>query len=408
MVMFSLLGFLFTAADDRLTSTVIEADASWRFDAGAAEEADVVVWGRAPLSSGAPLGLAVRSALARERALRRLTNRRHPPWGAAVVHRLPATRRRVEPMRDRVRDALFGGALVELGRRGTSDRVIDWVTAAAAGTAEVGSLRVGTGGSALIKLHLHDGTDAFLRLAPTGSRGDPSRTAEGLRRLKGLRLDELPLLLGSGITAGASWTVESIVPGQPAGLLTESLIDQAVSFCVRLGRGPGPPFAAIEHLVQVAATFPWWRDTVAAVMESMSMAARGLPSVPAHGDFWAGNLLIRNGQLTGVVDWDAWHPAGLPGTDLLHLIATDQRMRSHTGMGQAFHELPWRSSRFRTVLGPYWHALGVAPDRAILDAVGIAWWAGQVANTVLRLPHLAKDTRWVRENVDQVLTRLVP
>lgn len=34
------------------------------------------------------------------------------------------------------------------------------------------------------------------------------------------------------------------------------------------------------------------------------LAALGLPAQPIHGDYYAGNLLVRDGEVTGILDWD--------------------------------------------------------------------------------------------------------
>ena len=34
------------------------------------------------------------------------------------------------------------------------------------------------------------------------------------------------------------------------------------------------------------------------------LAKRGLPAMPLHNDYWEGNLIMRDGRIVGVVDWD--------------------------------------------------------------------------------------------------------
>jgi phosphotransferase family enzyme len=41
-----------------------------------------------------------------------------------------------------------------------------------------------------------------------------------------------------------------------------------------------------------------------------------------HGDFWPGNLLVENGTISGVIDWERWSPAGSPVRDLARFAAT--------------------------------------------------------------------------------------
>ena len=65
-----------------------------------------------------------------------------------------------------------------------------------------------------------------------------------------------------------------------------------------------------------------------------------------HGDLWSGNLLVAGRRLTGVLDWDAWHPAAVPGTDLLHLVATEQAHRTRHSLGSVWMvtTFPWGST----------------------------------------------------------------
>jgi hypothetical protein len=123
-----------------------------------------------------------------------------------------------------------------------------------------------------------------------------------------------------------------------------------------------------------------------------------------HGDLWAGNLLVERGVLRGVVDWDAWHPAAVPGTDLLHLLAMQEAVRRGRSLGELWRERPWEWAAFRQLTGGYWRALGLAPNRDVREAVAWAWWANQVACSLARLPELAMDEQWLRRNVEVVLT----
>jgi aminoglycoside phosphotransferase (APT) family kinase protein len=122
-----------------------------------------------------------------------------------------------------------------------------------------------------------------------------------------------------------------------------------------------------------------------------------------HGDLWSGNLLVADGRLTGVVDWDAWHPSAVPGTDLLHLIATEEVLRTRSCLGDVWRQQPWESPAFALAARDYWQALGVRPSRQVLEAVGAAWWAGQVAHSIVMDAHLTHDGDWTERNVHAVL-----
>ena len=52
------------------------------------------------------------------------------------------------------------------------------------------------------------------------------------------------------------------------------------------------------------------------------LARLGLPSVPQHGDFALGNVLVRRGGGVVVVDWEDFGAVRLPGYDLVALFAT--------------------------------------------------------------------------------------
>jgi hypothetical protein len=119
-----------------------------------------------------------------------------------------------------------------------------------------------------------------------------------------------------------------------------------------------------------------------------------------------GNLLVRGVALSGVVDWDAWDPDGVPAADLLHLFATDLALASGRELGEVWVEAPWRSETFRSFSAPYWSALGASPAEQTLLLAGVAWWAAAVAGTLARAPHRAVDERWVVANVDRVVERI--
>jgi aminoglycoside phosphotransferase (APT) family kinase protein len=64
--------------------------------------------------------------------------------------------------------------------------------------------------------------------------------------------------------------------------------------------------------------------------------ATGIAPVAVHGDFWARNILIRDGRVSGVVDWEAAQMSGPPWQDpfdfAMHLAAEapEWRQRSAT------------------------------------------------------------------------------
>jgi aminoglycoside phosphotransferase (APT) family kinase protein len=54
-----------------------------------------------------------------------------------------------------------------------------------------------------------------------------------------------------------------------------------------------------------------------------------------HGDFWPGNLLMRDGQVSGVIDWESSRPDGLLARDLARFaIAYSLYLDRHTRPGR--------------------------------------------------------------------------
>ncbi|HEX2105790.1 MAG TPA: hypothetical protein VHF51_19210, partial [Solirubrobacteraceae bacterium] len=216
----------------------------------------------------------------------------------------------------------------------------------------------------------------------------------------------VPEPLGRGVVAGASWTAERVLPGRRPARATPALVGAVAGVCARLPVAGGPPTAPIEDLGAAAALLPTRSAALRALADRLGPSLAALPGVQRHGDLWTGNLLVHRGRLTGIVDWDAAHPAGVPGADLVQLHGADARRRAHRPLGAAVLARPWRSRAFSAATAAYWDAVGLAPDPDVLDLAGIAWWATEVHHTLVRLPHRAADAAWVAANVDAVLAGL--
>jgi hypothetical protein len=400
----TLASLLLPAAPDR-TGVVLEADERWSFD-GRGVEADVVVWGRAPLPSGMPLAVVTRAALARERALRRLRRRPPHPWRLATMQRLPPSTTLRSGHRERARAAVLGGALVELTTANPALRVLDQAAEAAGGIVPVGAFTAGSGGSILTRLRMRDGSEAMLRVGERDGASDPSRGGEALQWLASAGIPAVPRAIGSGGGGRARWTLESRLTGERAGHPDDAMLDELERFCARLPADCGPPTAPTEDIGRIAAAFPHYASLLATVASFLRPVLRALPAVARHGDLWSGNILIERGMLAGIVDWDNWHPSAVPGTDLLHALAMDEALRSGRELGSVWLGAPWRSPAYQRLTAAYWPALDIWPNAATLQAVGIAWWAGYVAHSIARDPTLVADARWSRLNVDDVLASL--
>jgi Phosphotransferase enzyme family len=404
---FELLAYAFMPVEAGRHGAAIQAPSDWRFDPSAIDpRADVVVWGRTPEGS-ASLASAARLAGMRELSLRTLGRRLPARLRVVAVHRLPPRRLGTGRLRGNVRAALRGGALVELASADPGARVLD--AAAEAAGVRIGGpgFHAGAGGALLVRGFLADGSAAILRVARAASAGDPSALADILERLGRDRVPLTPRLHARGTTAGASWLAETELPGRRPTRASDSLTRQVAELCASFPREDSAPTATGDDLAAIAAALPARAAEIGGLSSRVSVHLRTTPAILRHGDLWAGNLLVdRRGTLSGLVDWDAAHPAAVPGSDLLQLTATEFRRKAHRALGPAFLAQPWRLPEFAEAAVDYWPKVGIRPDHDLLDVVGIAWWATEVHGTLARLPHRAADERWVETNVDQVLARL--
>ena len=392
---------------DGAPSMVVEADPRWKLGPIVTSQPSTVIWGRAPAPSGTAIPRLARMAAARERALLAVRVRPERPYRVSGVYRWRPPRLVAGHVRNRLRDTLLGGAVVELVRDPRRPRVLDAVAAAAGHPGDVRRFTAGSGGSALVRLEdagVHAGR--ILRLAQAGQPADPAHAADGLERLAPLGIGVVPNLLKRGVVCGASWTIESTLPGRRPAWVTPAIALQVVTLCARLPVAATGPTALEADLGRIAAALP---EQSQELTEAGARAARilgCLPLVMRHGDLWAGNLLVAGNQLTGVVDWDNWHTAAVPGTDLLHLMTTDRALRTRREMGEVFMGRPWRSPAFRSLSASYWEAFELRPDSEVLDAVGVAWWASEIGHALKLAPGQARDQRWVALNVEAILRRL--
>lgn len=405
MTALSELVFPLLPANAGQRGTVVAAPADWSLDIDdMAGSADVVVWGRLP---GSETGSSPARALAREKAV--LALRRRPPAGMRVasVHRLAPRRLRTGRARDLLRGALAGSVLIELTSLDPGARILDAVMAAA-GVQSVGTgFHAGAGGSLLIKGILAGREEVVVRVARAGAPGDPAGLVDMLGRLQSSGVALAPTLRGHGCTAGASWLVESALPGRRPARLDARLGREVARFCALLPRSGTPPDALAADLAAVAVLLPDRAGAAKRLSDQLATVSVGIPAVMRHGDLWTGNLLAARGRLSGIIDWDAAHPAGVPGADLVQVFGTDARRRAGLSLGAGYLTRPWRSKAFGSLSTDYWRALGLRADEALLELAATAWWAAEIHGTLARLPHRAGDEEWLATNVDPVLRALL-
>ena len=397
----TLLASLLRPVDAPPGVVIVRTDDRWSVASTRGAAADTVVWGRSALPSGSRLSPAVVSAIHREIGLAR--TRIRPPDGLRLraVYRLGPVRAGTGAIRRRIRRTVLGGAALELTRSPDEERVLDRVLSDA-GLRSVSLLRPSSGGAGTLRGRDSRGRRVVVRLAPAGTSADPADAGQALRTLGAAALPHVPQLLDEGITLGISWTVETALPGRRPDRLTKALASGTAGLLATLPRGEGPPTSLAEDLAEIGRSAAS-RATRLAPLVAL-FGEPDLPAVVRHGDLWAGNLLHRWGRLTGIVDWDAWHPRGVPGADLLELYASGERLRARRPLGVVWAEQPWRDPAFSELSSGYADRLGLQPDD--WDVVAVAWWAAKVAGTLRRLPTRGEDERWLAEVVDPVLERL--
>ena len=397
-------GFPFLPADPSRGGLVVEAGPDWAMDLpDEADGLDRVVWGRTPDTQSSP-SRALRSAVARERALRRLGRSRSDRFRVVAVHRLPAARLG-GARRTAVRSAIRAGAIVELAVDPGTDRILDACLAAAGVRPSSQPLAFGSGGTLLVRV-AGDMGPGLLRVARSGSPGDPAGLHLTLGWLAASGVAMAPRPLGGGTAGAASWTLESLLAGRRPARLDADLAGDVARTLAAFPRGDGPPTALAEDLAGVAERLPRQRNRIASLATRVAADVATLPAILRHGDLWTGNLLVEGGRLTGFVDWDAAHRAGIPGSDLVQVVAVDLRARRGQSLGAAYLARPWDSTEFRTAAAEYWPAAGIEPTPRAIELAGLGWWAAEVHGTLRRAPARATDERWLAANVQPVLAAL--
>jgi hypothetical protein len=299
---------------------------------------------------------------------------------------------------NRMRAALRSGALVEIGPGAGTGRVIDAAAEDAGALSPIRAVRSTSAGGAIAFVRLAGGP-AVIRVAGMGWPGDPRPGAEALGALEGLAL--VPRSLASGEIAGAAWSTETRMAGSRPRRLDGATGRAVCAFAAALPRHDGRASSLARDLAVIATHLPSRSSRLEAVTATIGALASEVGAIARHGDLWRGNILTEPRGISGIVDWDAWDPAGMPGADILHLYGTDLALEHGRELGEVWLTRPWRSEEFGSFAAPYWAAVGDPPTDA-LELAAVAWWAAAVAGTLARVPHRSDDERWVETNVDGV------
>lgn len=132
-----------------------------------------------------------------------------------------------------------------------------------------------------------------------------------------------------------------------------------------------------------------------------------------HGDFWPGNLLVRahedspRVELTGIVDWDRARQDDICLLDLINLVAYSGKIVHGRELGEeiaATVSIGRLGTANARLFDEYLEHHGQERTPRLIEAVALLFWLRFVAANLRRYPDRRADRRWMRRNVDVMLT----
>jgi hypothetical protein len=259
------------------------------------------------------------------------------------------------------------------------------------------------------------GDSGVLRVTVGPARGQLERQAAALEGLRVARVPELdPACISWPIASGrsglADWALEQRLPGaRPQPALPARVLADCLDFLAALhSSGPRghPDRSPVDDAELIAAVCDEERSrAVSGVAERLSGKVGYLPHGFAHGDFFRGNLLVDQGRLAGVVDWDAAGPGRLPLLDLLHLRHMGKHLPADRDWGLTVvqHLLPWARAGGDEVTRGFCRRLGIEPSLPLLEALVVAYWLERLAYQLSTYADRTERPVWLERNVDEVL-----
>jgi hypothetical protein len=235
---------------------------------------------------------------------------------------------------------------------------------------------------------------------------------EALRATRAAELDPscISWPIGSGRSGLADWALEQRLRGaRPQPSLPARVLADCLDFLAALhssGTRDCPKRGPLDD-AKLVATFsePERSAAVLRVAERLTPKLSDLPRGFAHGDFFRGNLLVEEGRLSGVVDWDAAGPGRLPLLDLLHLRHMGKHLPADRDWGLTLvHGLfPWARAGGDELVRGFGRRLGLDPTPALLEALAIAYWLERLAYQISTYADRTERRVWLERNIDEVL-----
>ena len=247
------------------------------------------------------------------------------------------------------------------------------------------------------------GPRAVLRVAIGPARALLDVEADVLERIRAdggpVLVSRVPETLARGREGLASWSLERRLEGAPS---SREPAEDEVAFLAALfglaGDAPAQPSVSEDaEALGLSTDAAAWADAV----------LDGLPRGWSHGDFFSGNLLVADGRLAGVVDWQSAAPGELPFLDLLQLAAHRWRETHDASHAEAVlaHLVPWARRGGDATAAAYAEAVGIETSPELLEALVTAYWLRRAAFDARVYPSRVTP-RWRRLNLDPVVAAL--
>ena len=289
-------------------------------------------------------------------------------------------------------------------------------------------------------------------VALVGPEGGPPRVAlklahtetgiESLRRqysiLQLLQMDPrlnairplLPRPLAEGVVQAQFYTVEEALPGrsgeylmfepqafvhlQRAATIIRQLHEATTASvrvdAPRLERWVSAP-ARIVRRAAIRLPRPTYYTAATRQLEDElhgALAGRLVDTNWIHGDFWLGNLLVRDcGEIVGIVDWERSMSDELALHDLMHLLLFTRKQVHKWGEADIIaamsRSIKW-SPEERALLEDAQAAMPCVPVDERTAA--LLYWLRHTAATLALLPEYASNRDYLTDNIEAVLSRI--
>jgi thiamine kinase-like enzyme len=153
------------------------------------------------------------------------------------------------------------------------------------------------------------------------------------------------------------------------------------------------------------------KDVFDSIKAELWEALAGQPQTLSwiHGDYWPGNILISQDDLsvTGILDWEAALPDDLPLLDIANLLISTRIILQRKELGDVIIEL----LRGDALLPREQYLLdesvsGLSGDRIEIRTMLLLHWLRHIGSNLDKSNRFAKNKLWIARNVEAVLEYL--